>query len=60
MDFVLKENGQPRDIISLVLTVEDINEFRPQFFDGTRDGQNIQLNISEGVPGMYVCSLHNN
>jgi len=54
MDFVLKENGQPRDIISLILTIEDINEFRPQFVDSSRDGQSIQLNISEGVPGMYV------
>ena len=54
MDFVLKENGQPRDIISLILTVEDINEFRPQFFDLTPNSQIIQLNISEGVPGMYV------
>ncbi|CAF0788333.1 unnamed protein product [Adineta ricciae] len=57
MDFVLKENGQPRDIISLILTVEDINEFRPQFFDGTRDGQNIQLNISEGVPVGHVLPI---
>ena len=50
MDFVLKENNQPRDIISLILTIEDINEYRPQFLD-----QIIHLNISEGVPGMYVC-----
>lgn len=55
MDFVLKENGQPRDIISLVLTVEDVNEFRPQFLENSRDGQSIRLNISEGVPGMYGC-----
>ena len=55
MDFVLKENGQPRDIISLILTVEDINEFRPQFLDVSGNSQAIQLNISEGVPGMYVC-----
>jgi len=55
MDFVLKENSQPRDIISLILTVEDVNEFRPQFLDGSSNGQAIQLNISEGVPGMYVC-----
>jgi hypothetical protein len=54
MDFVLKENSQPRDIISLILTIEDINEFRPQFFDNSRNDQSIQLNISEGVPGMYV------
>jgi hypothetical protein len=50
MDFVLKENNQARDIISLILTIEDVNEFRPEFFD-----QIIHLNISEGVPGMYVC-----
>jgi hypothetical protein len=55
MDFVLKENGQPRDIISLILTVKDINEYRPQFLDISPNGQAIQLNISEGVPGMYVC-----
>ena len=55
MDFVLKENGQPRDIISLILTVEDVNEYRPQFLDLSPNGQAIQLNISEGVPGMYVC-----
>ena len=57
MDFVLKENGQSRDIISLILTIEDVNEYRPQFFDGdlNSDQQAIQLNISEGVPGMYVC-----
>ena len=55
MDFVLKENGQPRDIISLILTVEDVNEFRPQFLDLPANSQTIQLNISEGVPGMYVC-----
>jgi hypothetical protein len=55
MDFVLKENGQPRDIISLILTVEDVNEYRPQFLDVSSNGQAIQLNISEGVPGMYVC-----
>jgi hypothetical protein len=55
MDFVLKENGQSRDIISLVLTVEDINEFRPEFFHNSRQHQAIQLNISEGVPGMYIC-----
>lgn len=54
MDFVLKESGQPRDIISLILTVEDINEFRPQFFDSSSNSQTIQLNISEGVPGTYV------
>jgi hypothetical protein len=54
MDFVLKENHQPRDIISLILTIEDINEFRPQFFDSSTNDQSIQLNISEGVPGMYV------
>jgi len=50
IDFVLKENNQPRDIISLILTIEDVNEFRPEFFD-----QIIHLNISEGVPGMYRC-----
>ena len=55
MDFVLKENGQPRDIISLILNVEDVNEFRPQFLDASSNGRAIQLNISEGVPGMYVC-----
>ena len=55
IDFVLKENGQPRDIISLRLTIEDINEFRPEFFDSSRNEQFIRLNISEGVPGMYVC-----
>lgn len=54
MDFVLKENGQPRDIISLILTVEDVNEFRPQFLDITANSPTIQLNISEGVPGMYI------
>lgn len=54
MDFVLKENGQPRDIISLVLTVEDVNEYRPEFLDILTNGQAIQLNISEGVPGMLV------
>ena len=54
MDFVLKENSQPRDIISLILTVEDVNEYRPQFLDLSSNGQSIQLNISEGVPGMYV------
>lgn len=57
MDFVLKENSQPRDIISLVLTVEDVNEYRPEFVDSLTTGQVIQLNISEGVPGMFV-SLH--
>ncbi|UJR23399.1 hypothetical protein I4U23_026407 [Adineta vaga] len=57
MDFVLKENGQPRDIISLILTVEDINEFRPQFVDNTRDVQAIQLNISEGVPVGHVLPI---
>jgi hypothetical protein len=50
MDFVLKENNQARDIISLILTIVDVNEFRPEFFD-----QIIHVNISEGVPGMYVC-----
>jgi hypothetical protein len=50
MDFVLKENNQPRDIISLILTIEDVNEYCPQFLD-----QILHLNISEGVPGMYVC-----
>lgn len=50
MDFVLKENNQVRDIISLILTIEDVNEFRPEFFE-----QILHLNISEGVPGMYVC-----
>ena len=55
MDFVLKENGQSRDIISLILTVDDINEYRPQFFDSSRNEQVIQLNISEGVPGMSIC-----
>lgn len=60
MDFVLKENGQPRDIISLILTVEDENEYRPQFLDISSNGQLIQLNISEGVPGMYVCYTMNN
>ena len=59
MDFVLKENGQPRDIISLILTVKDVNEFRPQFVDVSSNGQTIRLNISEGVPGMYGCMLHN-
>lgn len=54
MDFVLKENGQPRDIISLILTIEDVNEYRPQFLDNLRNDQIIHLNISEGVPGMYV------
>lgn len=46
MDFVLKENSQVRDIISLILTIDDVNEFRPEFLD-----QIIHLNISEGVPG---------
>jgi hypothetical protein len=55
MDFVLKENSQARDIISLILTVEDVNEYRPEFIDISPNGQAIQLNISEGVPGMYVC-----
>ena len=55
MDFVLKENRQPRDIISLILTVDDVNEYHPQFLDVSPNGQFIQLNISEGVPGMYVC-----
>lgn len=50
MDFVLKENNQVRDIISLILTIEDVNEFRPEYLE-----QIIHLNISEGVPGMYVC-----
>ena len=54
MDFVLKENGQPRDIISLILTVEDVNEFRPQFLDLSANDPTIQLNISEGVPGTYA------
>jgi hypothetical protein len=55
IDFVLKDNNQPRDIISLILTIEDVNEFRPQFLDSSRDDQTIHLNISEGVPGMCVC-----
>jgi hypothetical protein len=59
MDFVLKENNQPRDIISLILTVEDINEYRPEFLDISSHDQAIQLNISEGVPGMYVCYTTN-
>lgn len=54
MDFVLKEHGQSRDILSLILTVEDVNEFRPQFVD-----QNIELKISEGVPGRLNEPLHN-
>ena len=49
MDFVLKENNQVRDIISLILTIEDINEYRPEFFNTI-----LYLNISEGVPGMYI------
>lgn len=53
MDFVLKENSQVRDIISLVLTIEDVNEFRPEFLD-----EILHLNISEGVPGMYFVLLH--
>ncbi|CAF1215950.1 unnamed protein product [Adineta steineri] len=57
MDFVLKENGQPRDIISLILTIEDINEFRPQFLDGLGDGHRIQLNISEGVPVGHILPI---
>ncbi|CAF0801050.1 unnamed protein product [Adineta steineri] len=57
MDFVLKENGQPRDIISLILTVEDVNEFRPQFLDMSSNGQVIQLNISEGVPVGHVLPI---
>ncbi|CAF3749763.1 unnamed protein product [Rotaria sordida] len=57
MDFVLKENGQPRDIISLILTVEDINEFRPQFLDISSNVQVIQLNISEGVPVGHVLPI---
>jgi hypothetical protein len=57
IDFVLKENNQPRDIISLILTIEDVNEFRPQFFDSSTNDQIIHLNISEGVPGMYIL-LH--
>jgi hypothetical protein len=57
IDFVLKENSQPRDIISLILTIEDVNEFRPQFFDSSTNDQIIHLNISEGVPGMYIL-LH--
>ena len=35
--------------------MEDVNEFRPQFLDVSSNGQAIKLNISEGVPGMYVC-----
>ena len=54
IDFVLKEQGQSRDILSLILTVEDVNEFRPQFRD-----QTIQLNISEGVPGRTISSDQN-
>ncbi|CAF2094365.1 unnamed protein product [Rotaria magnacalcarata] len=57
MDFVLKENGQPRDIISLILTVEDVNEFRPQFLDVSSNGHIIQLNISEGVPVGHVLPI---
>ena len=49
MDFVLKDNNQARDIISLILTIEDVNEYRPEFLNKI-----IYLNISEGVPGMYV------
>ncbi|CAF0839956.1 unnamed protein product [Didymodactylos carnosus] len=52
MDFVLKEfGGQPKDIISLILNVEDVNEFRPQFED------KIELNISEGVPVGHVLPI---
>ncbi|CAF0995756.1 unnamed protein product [Didymodactylos carnosus] len=52
MDFVLKEfGGQPKDIISLILNVVDVNEFRPQFDD------KIELNISEGVPVGHVLPI---
>ncbi|CAF4748007.1 unnamed protein product [Rotaria socialis] len=57
MDFVLKENGQPSDIISLILTVEDVNEFRPQFLDVSSNDQVIQLNLSEGVPVGHVLPI---
>ncbi|CAF0914463.1 unnamed protein product [Rotaria sordida] len=57
MDFVLKENGQPRDIISLILTIEDVNEFRPQFLDNSRNDQIIHLNISEGVPVGHMLPI---
>lgn len=52
MDFVLKDNNQARDIISLILTIEDVNEYRPEF-----SNEFISLNISEGVPGMYTCFI---
>ena len=54
IDFLLKENGRPRDIISLVLTIEDVNEFRPQFLGGAGNDEAIHLNISEGVPSTYI------
>ncbi|CAF3422049.1 unnamed protein product [Rotaria sp. Silwood1] len=57
MDFVLKENGQPRDIISLILTIEDVNEFRPQFLDNSRNDKTIHLNISEGVPVGHMLPI---
>ncbi|CAF3301428.1 unnamed protein product [Rotaria socialis] len=57
MDFVLKENGQPRDIISLILTIEDVNEYRPQFSDNSRNDQTIHLNISEGVPVGHILPI---
>ncbi|CAF2618429.1 unnamed protein product [Rotaria sp. Silwood2] len=57
MDFVLKENGQSQDIISLILTIEDVNEFRPQFLDNARNDKTIHLNISEGVPVGHMLPI---